>query len=1314
MNSDQPAPDELSDEQRQQVEEICDIFLRQLKAGKRPDSQAIAEEYPSLAAKLGSRLKLLEAVFRATNPSSGFQDSRKASEVPELPDSLDDSFEIDSANIDGHTSENFVRTSRDFLFHETARRINCPHCGNLVQLVNVEKKEVTCDSCGSAVSIAGETTRIDSDAKIPREIGRFIVKRVLGQGAFGSVYLAFDPQLRREVALKVPRQGYFITDNEEQRFFREAQSAAKLNHANIVRVHEVSKNLETPFIVSEYIEGMTLGDLASGGLLTFNEIVEFVAQICSAVEHAHQNGIIHRDLKPSNILIDQYRNAFVCDFGLARREDTEITMTVDGMVLGTPAYMSPEQAAGIHQKVNATSDVYSLGVVLYKLLARELPFSGTKRMLLHQVIHDEPKSPRRLNDNIPKDLETITLKAMGKKQSERFQSAGEMQLELERWLRGEPIYSRPVSSLTRFWKLCKRHPLTASLCSIIAGLLLLGSVYAWLTAKNEALLRGVADQNAIEAVHSQRESEQRLNNLYLQKGYETLDSNELVESGYWFSKSLEVADTPTGRLRLEMILDRLPTLQALLPVESRTRDLKFSSNGLRVAVGTSEGSAKVFDSTTGELLFQHDNPGKFPVFHVEFLSNDENLAFRSAKSSIQIWDIANNRLIKEINHPNVVNAMAVDSAGSLLATAGEDKRINIWNGKDGELQKELKFEQELDAIRFATGSARLLIQTVDSDSESGEIASKLELVEIASGESIWQKALAYPLTTDVKREHLLTTSPSEMSLWNLETGKQIGESVNSEGIASGMIDDQENQIVSISDSGRIQTWNIASAPTRVAEFQLKFDIGTIVSDATSRTFAASDQDGSIRTYSTEAGVELVSRIPTRLAFPTMKFAPDGYIIAIESKGEVQIWDCSSSVPSYLEFNHDDQVKKAMFSNNGKRCYTIGLDGKAYIWDTESGQQIGSTIEHAAGIVECDLTSDDQLFATASFDKTVSVWDAATGARIGNSLPHESPVLEVVFASDGKHLASGCDDGTVSVWKISTDRTKQPSPIATMKHEDRVRKLVFGPDNLRVFSASMDGTVRGWDSKSGIAQSGPFNHGKRSLSLDLSLDGKQIVSGGSNGSIKVWNLDGSILKEFELEGDPWEVKYSSPNLVVASQSFGTTSVFQTLENGMELLHELKHPFLPAVFYSDVEVNSQFVVSGGGWPKGKGFHKGGCLIWSLADGSIVGPPLQHEAYVAYVEFSPEGNKLISASSDGNARLWNFEETKLSTNNLVKLFDFLRHSATEIELQDSAEDLSQTRISVFQEVQKIQNSRLVNKKHDRLTWEKQLGRLHKTYNQ
>ena len=276
--------------------------------------------------------------------------------------------------------------------------------------------EMNCPSCGSSMSLIDRGVPVDrsiaGQARIRRRIAHFELIEQLGVGAFGSVWKAKDTLLDTVVAVKIPRSGQLDAE-EAERFIREARAAAQLHHANIVGVQAVGRDGDQLYIVSELIDGLPLDQWRGDRHLGSDEAAGLCAKIADALDYAHEHGVIHRDLKPQNILIDDCGGPHVTDFGLAKREVGEMTMTIEGQVLGTPAYLSPEQAAGHSHAADRRSDVYSLGVVLFELLTGERPFRGSLAMLLRQHVEDDAPSPRRLVAGIPRDLETICIEMPG-------------------------------------------------------------------------------------------------------------------------------------------------------------------------------------------------------------------------------------------------------------------------------------------------------------------------------------------------------------------------------------------------------------------------------------------------------------------------------------------------------------------------------------------------------------------------------------------------------------------------------------------------------------------------------------------------------------------------------------------------------------------------------------------------------------------------------------------------------------------------------------------------------------------------------------
>jgi len=549
-----------------------------------------------------------------------------------------------------------------------------------------------------------------ASAPLPSRIGCYEIRARLGVGASATVYRGFDPRLNREVAVKVLHPGHQINPHFEERFARDARFAADLQHAHIVQIFEIGDHEGRPFIALQLIRGETLEDRikqANGQALDFHESAEIVRLVAAALDHAHRRGIIHRDVKPSNILLDDQGEPHLTDFGLARKLEGEIALTMQGQILGTPAYLSPEQADGNSKEVDGRSDVYALGVILFRLLTGRLPFeSNSLESLIRQKLTSDPPGPRQFSPAVPRDLDTICHKALERLPNDRFASAGEMADELWRWLDGEPIRSRPLSCRERLKRWMRRNRLAAKVTAAAAALLLLvgGTLGALLFEKHQQ----VRDNEIRSITEARTRAEVEVRGLLLTartrmgiptygrrtEAQEALlaakDARQLIVAGPERDKlDLELRSTFAETLKLPDI--SLTDTLELPKVRFRLRPLALRSDGKAIAIA---GRGRPILWERGHKL--EEIKEKDGNQRLAYSPDGRYLAFAPASNGLQIWNSDLTRVLGELPPGGKIPILAVgfvpdgkslwacraDGSVSSFSLPALDKRDADWKTPD--------------------------------------------------------------------------------------------------------------------------------------------------------------------------------------------------------------------------------------------------------------------------------------------------------------------------------------------------------------------------------------------------------------------------------------------------------------------------------------------------------------------------------------------------------------------------------------------------------------------------------------------------------
>lgn len=1046
--------------------------------------------------------------------------------------------------------------------------------------------------------------------------GDYELLEEIARGGMGVVYSARQVSLDRPVALKMILSGQLAGDEEVKRFLAEARAAANLDHPNIVPVFEVGQHNEQHYFSMALIDGPSLASRVAEGPLPPSEAVQIVKVVSEAIAYAHHRGVLHRDLKPGNILLanetlsekigsskrvsrkpdhddqesseDENANTFVpklTDFGLAKKLEDDEGLTATGQILGTPAYMPPEQAAGRLTEVTEASDVYSLGAILYCLLTGRPPFQAATAMeTVLQVLEEEPVAPRLINPAIPLDLETITLKCLEKPTENRYDSADELAEELGRYQSGEPIHARPVGQAERGWRWCKRNPIVAGLTASLALVLLLGicvsSGLAWYADMN----RQVAESANIE----------------LSKKTEDLESanGELSE---------KTEDLKSANVKLS----------------KKTEQLENANIAEKDAKDKSQRSEK----ETKRTLFRTDMRQVQRYFELSNLREVRRLLQRHIPESLEdedlrsfVWNYWWNRShadLKTLRHGTAVETIAISSDGRLLAVGGGDRddpanHIQLWDLENGEIRATFAVPgDEVVRLAFRNEAKSLVAVTARSWVRRWEINNP-------------KRAAVYQmLPSSPKFYEPLHAAAFMPKMTHAATATHEGQivlvSLDHEAV---LLDPDDEDLLKMlqrlppSEKKRLGVNKDGADPRELNVMAMKLELFGLDGRVAGKRVRSGDEEPTV-TILKDANLRASS-------LPMMQRLGKG--------------DENSPPPS----QYGGPVFSLAISPDSKHLVAGSRNGEISLWSLEEGGMIYSRPAHNGIVWSLTVSSDNRLLASSGDDGIVKVWSLADG-NLMKQFDSEiaAAVKYVLFDAKGTRLATADTANNITIWDLGSGEVER----VIKGHEAGVECLTFHPTKPFLFSGSTDGTVKVWDLQTSKDE---FQiSGLRNVNTIYSLPKRNIVMATDEfGKTYSWDLrTGHRMRAISkaLDIKPC-IAFNSANELFATvarakNKSAIIQVWNSTEGSLEsTIKELNPPPVPLPVFSPS--GRLIVVANSPWRDiGEDKKPRTITVWDVETGEALAALKPDQAIEPQV-FTASESILITLASDQTLQAWNLE--------------------------------------------------------------------------
>jgi WD40 repeat protein len=1008
------------------------------------------------------------------------------------------------------------------------------------------------------------------------------IQRELGRGGMGVVYLARQTSLNRLVALKVMLlPGNYANSEQMARFQSEAEAAARLQHANIVEIHEIGERAGILYFSMDFVDGGSLAQSIKTRTWAPSDCARLVATLAEAMHYAHQQGVIHRDLKPANVLLTRGGVAKITDFGLAKQCDDEHDQTLSGTILGTPSYMAPEQATGQVHEIGPATDVHALGAILYELLAGKPPFqAGTSLVTLRQVMEEDPVPPTKIQRRIPRDLEIISLKCLEKNPARRYPSAQELADDLKRFLEGQPIRAQKTRLPRRIWRWCRRKPALA-IAACLATLLLgsLGPVFYLGAVLNRGQQR--AQEGSDSAVAT------------FERGMALCERGDVSRGMLFLADGLEVATQARRpdlsraiRLNLSGWSCRLHPLKALLETRGPVQTVAFSPDGRFVLTGSDDGNVQCWDAADG-------NPVGPPIRHEGIVRNvafsrDGRRFATACGTVVRIWETATHRSL-DVNLVHEKEVMTTDFSpdGQTMVTGDTGGAARMWNVQTGKrIGPVLRHEEEVRAAIFSPDGHTVLTASQDRTAK------------------LWTAKSGAPLLSPIIHDDMLFAAAFSPDGKTFATGG--------------------NDCI-------VRLYETATGNRKPGAFRHQAGIYGIAFSPDGRRLLTGGFDTTARLWAIDSETPIGTPLfhPDRVS--AVAFGPDGRTAVTASMGNARLWQMNDGRPASRVLNHTAFVRQGVFNPQGDKIVTGSEDGTVQIWDAQTGDPLGPPLRHQGGRSKRDssvdglaVSSDGRWIVSGCRDRTACVWDAVTGKRL-SLLKHSGPVVAVAFHPNGHMVLTASEDNRAQLWNASTGQ-----PIGEpLRHNGRVHTVAFNSDGSRMLTASEDNTAQIWDVATGKPVGPPLKHTAAVRSAVFSPDDSLVLTASMDWTGQLWDATAGVAVGAPLqhEGPVPLAAFGPDGFTILTGSYDRTARFWDARRTRPLGPPLHHNgLLRALVFGR---NTRMVLTGS--------YDKTARLWDLATKMPIGPALLHENQVWFVAFSPDEKHMLTGGQETAAHLW-----------------------------------------------------------------------------